>query len=507
MILGLIGLGILLIAWENLRGKKAVVAYKTQLVALGEKLSIDELTPATSVAARSAANELIQAAWRLNSGTMVPTTMPGAMRMTSPGKAAVAWAQTELRDPGGTTNTWETLGADLARNSQALGEIRGILKHPAFDSGLNYRQGFNLQLPALAKRKSIAQWLSADTVYRLHTGELDLALADFSAILSLSNTFRDEPLLISQLVRFAITAIAIAPTWEALQADGWTDAQLAELQAGWESLKFMPSMEQAIQMERAMGLETFDRLRRSSFERQLMFSGSLVSAGGSPPALAPPNSASEIPEFASQLGEKTLSAAQQFGQEKAWLWLWSYRDEMRYLEVTQTMLEVARESDGGRPFVGRHAAGTSRLEQAWKNSAGSPAYFLSLGLAPALEKASSKAARVEAQRVLAIAAIALKRYQLRHGQQASTLASLVPEFLPRPPTDFMDGKELRYRPIPDGTFLLYSVNDNGTDDGGDPRPLNETTTSRYFGIGRDMVWPTAATREEIAAEETRRQKR
>ena len=45
---------------------------------------------------------------------------------------------------------------------------------------------------------------------------------------------KSEGLLISHLVRIAMASIAVAPTWELLQATNLTEAQLATVQKGWE---------------------------------------------------------------------------------------------------------------------------------------------------------------------------------------------------------------------------------------------------------------------------------
>lgn len=89
-------------------------------------------------------------------------------------------------------------------------------------------------------------------------------------------------------------------------------------------------------------------------------------------------------------------------------------------------------------------------------------------------------------------AIALKRYQLRNGKPAPSLESLVPEFLPQLPVDWMDGKALRYRLNPAGSWTLYSVGTDGKDDGGDPGfPQSPHGTTVTIESGRDLVWPTA----------------
>jgi len=108
--------------------------------------------------------------------------------------------------------------------------------------------------------------------------------------------------------------------------------------------------------------------------------------------------------------------------------------------------------------------------------------------------------RVEVAKQTVVTAIALKRYQLKHGNYPSDLKSLVPEFVPSVPLDPVDGQPLRYRLNSNGTFLLYSVGENGKDDGGDPS-LEKGAESPSFNWqnphARDWVWPQPATEAEI----------
>jgi hypothetical protein len=101
---------------------------------------------------------------------------------------------------------------------------------------------------------------------------------------------------------------------------------------------------------------------------------------------------------------------------------------------------------------------------------------------------------------MVIAAVALKRYELRHGQLPQSLAALAPEFLTEEPHDFMDGQPLRYRLNSDGSFILYSVGEDGVDDGGNPLPAvsdkNQQNQSPW--AGRDWVWPRVVD-DEVAA--------
>ena len=89
---------------------------------------------------------------------------------------------------------------------------------------------------------------------------------------------------------------------------------------------------------------------------------------------------------------------------------------------------------------------------------------------------------------MTLTAIALKRYQLHTGQFPATLPELQPDFLAEVPHDWVDGKPLRYRVNPDGTYTLHSVGRDRRDDGGDPSSIDPPRLASIWD-GRDAVWP------------------
>jgi hypothetical protein len=121
------------------------------------------------------------------------------------------------------------------------------------------------------------------------------------------------------------------------------------------------------------------------------------------------------------------------------------------------------------------------------------------------------AAIAEAQRRIIIAALALERYRARHGAYPHALSGLAPEFLKKPPVDFMDGDPLRYRLSEDGHFILYSVGLGGEDNGGrlPPRARGRSWlwrgSSPTFDNGFEalsksaIVWPLPASVAAVEA--------
>jgi hypothetical protein len=102
----------------------------------------------------------------------------------------------------------------------------------------------------------------------------------------------------------------------------------------------------------------------------------------------------------------------------------------------------------------------------------------------------------EIGRRLVITALALRRYQLRHQGLPEQLEALVPEFCGDVPRDPVDGRPLRYRRLSHGEFLLYSVGDNGVDDGGDATPTDSEKFAGSWWKSRDAVWSLPAREQE-----------
>jgi hypothetical protein len=372
------------------------------------------------------------------------------------------------------------------------------------DFNLNYEQGFTLPLPHLAQFRRTAQKFSAAALYDLHEKRLDAAFTNLMALMALAKAPADERLIISELVRISVAQIAMAVTWEALQAPGWTDKQLERLQKEWQKLQFATAMENSFVMERAMAEEEIKRFRWSA-DQFNKFLGTMTPG----PRPAPPGSGS-LPDLLEELVENTGRLVKNTASHCTWRWYWSYEDELRLLRVSQLMIDSARMARTTpsyrtiRDGLDSHlkALGVSPEANEDRDFYGlnfdrhGLRFMFSQG-ALSHVKALRRAMTSETARELTVAAIALKRYQLRHGQPAHRWVTLLREFLEEPPRDYMDGKPLRYRLNADGSFILYSVGEDGQDDGGDP--TGARSDSKAWSSGRDWVWPQPATQEEVAA--------
>jgi hypothetical protein len=113
-------------------------------------------------------------------------------------------------------------------------------------------------------------------------------------------------------------------------------------------------------------------------------------------------------------------------------------------------------------------------------------------LMPALSRAVTKAARMQVHLDCARIACAIERHHLATGALPDQLTALVPRLLDRVPTDVIDGNPLRYARKPDGSYMIYSIGWNESDDGGEIALTKGTEPASDLMRG-DWVWRMPAT--------------
>ena len=92
-------------------------------------------------------------------------------------------------------------------------------------------------------------------------------------------------------------------------------------------------------------------------------------------------------------------------------------------------------------------------------------YFLGGLLGSSLQATFEAESRARTKRQLTRLGVALAIYRAEQGDYPGSLDQLVPSVLPELPVDLYHSKPFQYRKTDDG-FLLYSLGENGVDDGG-----------------------------------------
>ena len=475
----LLGLALLFYVMGHSRMDGALEAYKRELKAKGEKLTIAELTPPTPTNGPNAALALMSVTPQLQLST---SNRAPVATLVSPGHLRISWQQDVLPTED-STNVWPKLAAELGKMREALSKARLALTNPVLSFQLNYQLGINLPLSHLATLTRISGCLPSAAILALHQNHPDEAWEDLKANVNLARLFgKDDPLEISQSLRANSAGIALSTTWEALQYPGWSEKQWAELQAAWDSFQLLDELEPACAMERDMAPMIFDALR---------------------------NSFTNYQSFTSDMRGTGENGFLQVFNNWAWKTHWSYDEELFYTQARQAGLEAVRSARTGHAFapaLKQLDETLAQLENAHTNALAH--YVLGGGsYSRIISTIVRKVTDMELQRRMLVTAIALKRYQLRNGKYPAQLDALVPGFQLEMPMDVMDGKPLRYGLKPDGTFLLYSVGEDGVDNGGDPTPVQNpdsgfrSSQSNHWWLARDAVWPMPASPEEIRAYE------
>ncbi len=454
---------------QRSQSRTGLQRFKAELLAKGEKLTLAQLMASrgTNVNDSQAAftNAVAKISSRLNPSTLDLRTY------TAPGQIRVAWQDDSAiaSVARGTSRGWERWAAEVETNQQALSELREALKNPPVDAGPLTpfpSTTFSRRVDFVAIRKA-AQWLTGAAMSELHAGRLERALEDLEALAATAQMEKQEYTLIAQMIRVAVAGLGAATTWQALQAPGWTEPQLARLQSAWEQVDLIKGIETAFIGERAMNEEWW-ALARSPRSQSAWH---MTTGGPRKPTL------------------ETLASDHVFFP------LYKYfameRDELFFLQCMQDTLEILRLLRARQPWpeakraLDKTTARVNKLGQFQRFRF----YFSSLAI-PNMSAATIRAVENQTELQLTVAAIALKRYQLRYGKLPANLETLVPEFLTSVPYDPMSGRALGYRLKPDGTFVLYSAGLDGRDDGGDPSPTAGAKPG--FWDGRDAVWPAPA---------------
>lgn len=493
----------LFVAVEHLRGKLALAGRLKELRAKGDILDYRELIPPRPAADKNAVPLLLQMTNQIAGLSNVVRTLIPSMVPVAPGRALASWQLKQWPGDGKKTNSWADLEADLPRLKILAKQVHEAVQRPSFDMGFNYQNGFvKFELLPILPVKNAARCLATAVSESLRQGRTDEAVAGLCDLIRLVAMQSEEPLIISQLIRISCADMAVRRTWELLQTGAANDAQLAAVQAAWQPMDFARDMVRAHEMERALSLDFYVQLRQSRAARAEQL-----------------DQWSKIAEMGVTDLVQEPSWRMEYVHLPLWVAAWSEQDSLRALDRWQeliaigrlaqakswseakTLPEAADTSDGWMfsPFGG--ASGHSR------QNAYDRARFLFSGQTFAMNsKSSLRALRFDTLRQMTLAALALKRYELRHVRPAPDLTVLVPDFLAAVPTDRMDGQPLRYRLLAGNTFLLYSVGEDGKDDGGDASPLPDQEHSKAFWDRRDAVWPALATPDEVRLFEGNRTK-
>lgn len=407
---GLLGLLVLLIAGAWIGSRRDLSAELDRIRAAGEPASADE----------------IEAFYQVPPGARDTTQLwlAALAPLDTPGYVAEA---KELPLVGDNANDLPLPGEpwpQLEAAEQLLARYRGSLEQmqqAAREGGqarfpTRFADGIQMLLPHAQQLRLGARLLSLESAVAAHRGQTDKAVDSIVAIFAAARSLEQEPVLISQLVRMALGAMARLRIQWLLSAATLDDGQLARLDAELAASDYQKSLRQGLVGERVIGIVTFENPETLGDEAAL---GRLSVTGSS--------------------------------------------DQAMYLKLMDEMIAAADRSGPERQEA--IDAADARLRQLASTTSARLKYPLTLLLLPGLSAAGQAAARNEAERDATRVALAIERFRLREGRLPEKLDELVPDFLASVPSDPFGAGPLRYR-ADETEYLVYSVGPDGVDDGG-----------------------------------------
>ena len=328
--------------------------------------------------------------------------------------------------------------AGLSVADAQLSAICEASARPRCQFPIHYNEAFGTTVRHLSFLRSVSQDLELRCAAHLAAGETGAAFADAQSSLRLEGLLREEPLLISQLVRMALGTITTKTIWQGLAQHHWTDAQLAFFQDQFTRTDYLPGMVLGFEGERTCGDRTFDAL--------------IVSPRATP----------------------DLFVSAESGGLSRWPGLFLSRAMLRQNQIAvcaynSSMIMSIRDAIAASPKTGLAAAvkaASDTTEFSQLTNSVSPYTILARMIVPATSAVLGKAARAQTVSRMAAVGCALERYHLKHGAFPEKLDDLAPAFFNAVPLDPMVNQPFHYQRTDDGWFQLYSVGLNGQDDKG-----------------------------------------
>jgi hypothetical protein len=334
----------------------------------------------------------------------------------------------------------------LRTNDAIFAELRAASRRPysRYPIAYNLDDPWGILLRHLAPIKGACLRLQLRACAELAEGRNDAAFDDVKLILSLAESLKGEPTLISFLVRMECVRIAVQPVWEGLAQHAWSEGQLQELQSRFQQFDFVTDLKQSLAVERGAAILTADLLARNIYSLEKLSS--------------PMPNDPKVDGLVLLIGRIAPRG-------------WYQQEKLNYCRLQQSLFDGIFDVEKKTISPDRVDPNFGALDHAF---AGREPFdtivvkhqLLSIILLPALKNVPAKIACGQVTADQAALACALERYRLANGHFPEQLEELAPKFIASLPHDVIGGGPYRCRRADDGSFVLYSIGWNEKDDGG-----------------------------------------
>jgi hypothetical protein len=292
----------------------------------------------------------------------------------------------------------------------------------------------------------------------------DLALDDIKTNFKLVSGLREQPMYVSGLVAVGATAVSLSAVYPGLALHSWNDTQLADLENELAQIDFLSNYQHVMRGEAiCIMIPIYDSIKVNRHRLADILKKTY--------------------------GETPESKSQDFFPD-FWADGWIDLTKTRSVSIDLNVVSLV---DSKARLVFPKSADQFAAENAqvrWDTYF--PWNIFSSVTAGPIANAVSHFAKMQVWLDEARIACALERYRFAHGAYPDSLDVLAPACIAELPRDIMNGEPYHYLLRPDGTFLLYSVGWNQTDEGGKIVYKQDNPNQGDYTQG-DWVWPTPQT--------------
>jgi len=307
-------------------------------------------------------------------------------------------------------------------------------------------------LPHLTALKRIEKVLAVRASAYLEKGEVEKAFADVNLILFVAESLKDEPVFISHLVRKTCFEYGLRVIWLGMVNHQWKPEHLAFWQSRMIGYDLVKDMHYGLQGERLMGDDMIEFLRRNPHRiddfTEMFYQLSLGSG--------------YWVDFESLSSKRWLSKLIPSG--------WFYMERVNYNKAfdryllapaakEKTTVDVKSVMDADGEFS-RFLGGRNPIKHVTGHT------VMVENFMPALSLFFQKGVHAQSTVDLALVAMALERYHLKHQDYPKNLDALVPDYAASLPLDILAKAPFKYERQSKDAFRLWSVGWNLKDDGG-----------------------------------------
>ena len=325
--------------------------------------------------------------------------------------------------------------------------VREVLKRPFARMDGDYSQWFTMPIPDYVSVRAVVQTLAQRAQCYLLLGQPEKALPELTLLNDSRRLLESAPTgkpmtLVATMIDAAVVDLYADTITEGMRLGAWHEPQLIELQQQRDELK-LSLIAESFRAERAGMCSYFEQLLSHD---------------------------TGVWEF--------VKSESHLAMPRGWLYLnlitiaKFHQDVLDVIDVKQNTVLSHKVDEITEGFDAR----TKHFR---------PNTYVAAIVIPNYTRAIVTFAHSQTLANEAQVVFALERYRLAHNQYPESLEALIPLFMEKLPRDVIDGEPLHYRRQANGTFLLYSVGWNETDDGGQVALKKDGSEDREKG---DWVW-------------------